>query len=104
MKENIIYNMENKVKSYKGQIQNLTSTFLLFAVLVIVVAVAGLIGVQTLSQVQTISGSTTNPAYLAVNATLTAIKQLTDWFPIVVVVVIGSLLLALVMGAFRPRM
>lgn len=96
--------MQKTVMCYKGQIQNLTSTFILFAVLVIVVAVAGLTGVQTLSQVQAITGTTTNPAYQAVNATLTAIKQLTDWFPIVVVVIIGSLLLALVMGAFRPRM
>lgn len=89
---------------YKGQIQNLTGTFIIFAVLVIVVAVASLIGTQTLSQVQTISGSTTNPAYLAVNATVTAIKQMTDWFPIVVVVLIGALLLGLVLGAFRTRM
>ncbi len=90
-------------KKLKGQTGPLISAFLGFAILVIVVAVSMLIGANTLTQVQTITGSTTNSAYLGVNETVKATYQMTQWLPIVVVVIIGSILLGLVLSAFRAR-
>lgn len=78
---------------------NLSSLFLGFAVLVIIVAVAGLIGSNVLNQVGTTSGNTSTP-YKMVNTTVESMNQMSQWLPIIVVVLIGAFLVRLVMGSF----
>lgn len=88
------------MKYKKGAIGALVNTFVGFAVLVIVAAVALLIGANIQTQTNTIAGATSYAA-LGVNQTVYSTYQLSTWLPIVVVVIVGAILIGLVMGAFK---
>lgn len=87
-------------KLHKGQLGGLVNVFLTFAVIVIVAAIALLIGANVQQQTDAIAGAN-SLASQGVNKSITATKQITDWLPIVVVVVIGALLVGLVLSAFK---
>lgn len=89
-------------KYLKGQTGALVNGFLGFAVLVIVVAIALLIGANVQTQATSIGGAGSYAA-LGVNQTVYAIYQMTQWLPIVVVVLIGAILIGLVLNSFRTN-
>jgi len=90
-------------RQHKGQLGSIINAFIGFAVLVIVVAVALLVGANTYTQASALGGANSYAA-LGVNQTNYSAYQMTQWLPIVVVVLIGSVLIGLVLSAFRPRM
>lgn len=93
------------MRMYKGVMNALINTFVGFAVLAIVAAVALLIGSNIQTQTNTIVNSNASSyagyASLGVNQTVYSTYQLSTWLPIVVVVIVGAVLIGLVMGAFK---
>ncbi len=87
-------------ENYKGQAGDLVSMFMTFGILTIVIAVTLLISTNVLQQVSTLSGNTSD-AYQGVETAVRAVKSLTDWLPIIVVVIIGAFLVGLVIQAFK---